>query len=143
MWCALKVVIVGLLMGSVSLGQTVSQDRRPTNRPDSPLVILHKPKAKYPVPEFGTVCIRGTVILRVQFLAGGLIGDIKVIKGLPYGATDNAIQAAKHIRFLPTSPLELAMPFGKRPETEFSIRRGVPTVLTPPPMSMPTGRMVP
>ncbi len=102
MWCALKVVIVGLLMGSVSLGQTVSQDRIPTNRPDSPLVILHKPKAKYPVPEFGTVCIRGTVILRVQFLAGGLIGDIKVIKGLPYGATDNAIQAAKHIRFLPT-----------------------------------------
>lgn len=43
----------------------------------------------------------GTVTLRVQFRFDGTIGNISVIKGLPFGATANAIDAAKQIQFLP------------------------------------------
>lgn len=69
---------------------------------DSPVKILYKPRAAYPQPfDGGTVCMQGTVTLRVQFLETGKIGEIKVISGLPYGANENAIEAAKKIKFEP------------------------------------------
>ena len=63
--------------------------------------ILEKPKAAYPKSDTGTVCIQGNVRLKVQFLETGEIGEIQVVSGLPYGATENAIEAAKKIKFLP------------------------------------------
>ncbi|HUF05143.1 MAG TPA: energy transducer TonB [Aridibacter sp.] len=71
------------------------------SEPDREITILDKPRAAYPRTEGGSVCIRGTVILRVTFFADGNVGSIKVVKGLPYGATENAVEAAKQIRFLP------------------------------------------
>lgn len=68
---------------------------------DAPLKILYKPRAAYPQPENGTVCFQGTVALRVQFLATGEIGEIKIVNGLPFGANENAIDAAKRIKFEP------------------------------------------
>ncbi len=68
---------------------------------NSPLVILNQPKAPYPHPETGTVCISGVVRLKVRFLDNGNIGDIAVISSLPYGATENAIEAAKKVKFKP------------------------------------------
>ena len=66
-----------------------------------PLKILEKPKPRYPTSDTGTVCMQGTVLLRVQFLASGEIGEIKAVTNLPYGATENAIEAAKKIKFEP------------------------------------------
>jgi len=40
-----------------------------------------------------------------------------------------AVGIGVNIRFLPTWPLELARPLGKRPDTELSSSRGVPTPL--------------
>jgi TonB family protein len=68
---------------------------------NSPLLILSQPKAPYPYPETGTVCISGVVRLKVRFLETGKIGDIVTVSGLPYGASENAIEAAKKIKFKP------------------------------------------
>jgi TonB family protein len=68
---------------------------------DRPLKILEKPEAAYPKSDTGTVCIQGTVTLIVQFLSDGKIGKIRVVSGLPYGATENAVEAAKKIKFEP------------------------------------------
>ena len=45
--------------------------------------------------------VQGTVTLRVTFLASGSIGSIATIKGLPYGLTEQAIAAARAMRFEP------------------------------------------
>lgn len=45
--------------------------------------------------------VTGTVTLRVTFLASGQIGSIVTINGLPHGLTEQAIAAARQIRFEP------------------------------------------
>ena len=44
--------------------------------------------------------VQGTVELRIQFRADGTIGAIGVVHGLPSGLTQEAVRAAKKIRFL-------------------------------------------
>lgn len=68
---------------------------------DRPLNIIKIPKPKYPVQENGTICVTGTVRVRVQFLASGKIGEVKAVSTLGYGLTENAIEAAKEIKFEP------------------------------------------
>jgi len=68
---------------------------------DAPVKILYKPRAAYPNQDKGSVCIQGTVRLRVELLDTGSIGEIAVISGLPYGATENAIEAARNLKFEP------------------------------------------
>ncbi len=45
--------------------------------------------------------VNGVVRLKVTFLASGQIGGISVVSGLPYGLTEQAIAAARNIRFVP------------------------------------------
>jgi TonB family protein len=40
-------------------------------------------------------------VLQVVFNANGTITDVKIIRGLPDGLSDQAIEAAKSIRFIP------------------------------------------
>jgi TonB family protein len=68
--------------------------------------ILYKERARY-TEEARRNLLQGTVVLSVVFGADGLLHDIRTIKGLPYGLTENAIEAAKNIRFQP------AMRYGK------------------------------
>ena len=68
---------------------------------DRPLNIIKIPKPKYPVQENVTICVTGTVRVRVQFLASGKIGEVKAVSTLGYGLTENAIEAAKEIKFEP------------------------------------------
>ena len=65
-----------------------------------PLKILSKQKAQY-TDAARQNNVQGTVTLRVTFLASGGIGSISTIKGLPYGLTEQAIAAARAIRFEP------------------------------------------
>ncbi len=65
------------------------------------LVIVEKPKAGYPKPDNGTICVTGVVRVRVAFLSTGQIGGVAVVSGLPYGITEKAIEAAKKIKFIP------------------------------------------
>ncbi len=47
--------------------------------------------------------ITGTVRLKVVFLANGKIGEIKVIQGLEFGLTNQAVESAKQIKFEPAT----------------------------------------
>ncbi|MBK9165463.1 MAG: energy transducer TonB [Acidobacteria bacterium] len=66
--------------------------------PTTGLKIVAKPRPGYTeaARKNGT---QGTVVLRVTFLANGSIGPISTVRGLPNGLTEQAIAAARSIRF--------------------------------------------
>ncbi|HQU91238.1 MAG TPA: energy transducer TonB, partial [Pyrinomonadaceae bacterium] len=63
-----------------------------------PLKVTFKQKAQY-TSEARSNGIEGVVKLRVTFLASGKIGSITTIQGLPYGLTEQAIEAARKMTF--------------------------------------------
>ena len=62
--------------------------------------VLRKPEPSYTV-QAREKEIEGTVILRVIFSAAGRISNIRVVQELPYGLTEQAIAAARQIKFVP------------------------------------------
>lgn len=64
------------------------------------VMILSKAHAKYS-EEARSNNVAGTIRLRVLLKANGNIGKITVLSGLPHGLTEQAIRAAKEIKFLP------------------------------------------
>ncbi len=79
--------------------------------------ILYREKAKY-TDEARKAGIGGNVTLRVVFGDDGNVRDIKVIRGLPFGLTEQAIIAAKKIRFEPA--YKNGEPISVRGNLEFS-----------------------
>jgi Gram-negative bacterial TonB protein C-terminal len=65
-----------------------------------PLKITEKPVPELPYDHL-TLTIQGTVQLNVQFLSWGDIGQIVPVSNLPHSLTQNAIDAAKKIKFEP------------------------------------------
>lgn len=65
-----------------------------------PLKILFKPKGTY-TDEARTNNVQGTVRLKITLLASGQVGSIMPVTRLPYGLTEQAIAAARQIRFEP------------------------------------------
>jgi TonB family protein len=78
--------------------------------------ILYKEKAKYTemAREEG---VQGTVVLNVIFFADGQLGSMRVVRGLPYGLTAQALIAAEKIRFKPA--LKEGQPTSVRGNLEF------------------------
>lgn len=69
-----------------------------TRTVSAPLKILSKMKAKY--TDYARFYnISGTVLLRVTFMADNSIGEIKTIRSLPFGLTEEAITAARQMKF--------------------------------------------
>ena len=66
----------------------------------SPLKIMAKPKAQY-TDEARTSNVQGTIRLKITLLADGEVGNITPLNRLPYGLTEQAIAAAKQIKFEP------------------------------------------
>lgn len=87
----------------------ISRDVRP--------VILYKEKATYTRTARDNG-IQGVVILHVVFSADGTLTNIKVIQELPDGLTEQAINAAKKIRFKPA--MRNGTPVSVRGNLEFS-----------------------
>src|SRR5215470_14320660 len=79
--------------------------------------ILLREKARY-TEDARRNKVNGIVILGVIFAADGQIIIEKVIQGLPYGLTENAIAAAKTIRFNPAT--KDGKPINLRSTLEFS-----------------------
>lgn len=79
--------------------------------------ILSKPRAGY-TEGARTNNIKGSVILRVAFLGSGQIGAITVISGLPYGLNEQAIAAARGIKFQPAT--ENGVPFSASRTVQYS-----------------------
>jgi len=65
-----------------------------------PLKILYKPKGTY-TDEARTNNVQGTVRLKITLLASGAIGSITPITRLPHGLIEQAIAAARQIKFEP------------------------------------------
>lgn len=95
--------------GSTNSIHPMSSSVRPT--------ILYREKARY-TREGRDNKIEGAVILSAVFNVDGQISDISVIKGLPYGLTENAIIAAKKIRFEPA--MKDGQPVSVRGNIEFT-----------------------
>lgn len=62
--------------------------------------ILEKPDPQY-TPLALKKEIEGIVVIRAVFAFDGQVTHVQVVKGLPYGLTEEAIAAAKGIRFIP------------------------------------------
>lgn len=86
-----------------SRGRDDDDDPPPAAKPTGPttaLQITSKPRANY-TDAARQAQVQGTVTLRVTFLASGQIGSISAVSGLPNGLTEQAIAAARSIRFEP------------------------------------------
>jgi TonB family protein len=79
--------------------------------------ILYTEKPKY-TEEARQNKIQGTVVLSVIFSADGRISNIRVVRGLPDGLTEKAIEAAQKIRFNPA--VKNGAPVSVRTNLEFS-----------------------
>ena len=66
----------------------------------TPLQILAKPKATY-TDAARTNNVQGSVRLKITLLASGAVGSITPVTRLPHGLTEQAIAAARQIRFKP------------------------------------------
>ncbi len=64
--------------------------------------ILYQEKANY-TPEAREAKINGTVLLNAIFGSDGRIYGIRIIRGLPLGLNDEAVNAAQKIRFQPAT----------------------------------------
>jgi TonB family protein len=64
------------------------------------LQIISKPRPAY-TDAARENNIQGTIRLRVMFLATGAIGAVQLVQGLPFGLTEQAVAAARQIRFEP------------------------------------------
>jgi TonB family protein len=89
--------------------QQMSSSMRPT--------ILYRENAQY-TEEARDNKIEGTVVLRAVFGADALIRDIEVVRGLPYGLAEKAIEATKKIRFVPA--MKDGKPVSVRGNIEYS-----------------------
>jgi protein TonB len=63
-------------------------------------IILSKAEPQY-TEEARKNVITGNVVLRGIFAANGRVVGIHVVFGLPHGLTEQAIDAARHIKFVP------------------------------------------
>ena len=86
----------------------------------TPIQILSKPRANY-TEEARKNQVSGTVLLSVTFGANGQINGVSVAKGLPNGLTEQAIAAAKQIKFTPQKKDGVAVAVTKRIEYNFNL----------------------
>lgn len=82
--------------------------------------ILSKPRPSY-TDAARQNQVTGVVRLRVTFLASGQIGSVSPVSGLSYGLTEQAIAAAKQIKFEPAKANGVAQTVTKQIEYSFSI----------------------
>lgn len=99
--------------GDMGIGGGVYSSREVDARPQ----ILYKEKAKF-TEEARQNKIQGAVVLSLIFGANGTISNIRVVRGLPNGLSENAIAAAQKIRFTPA--IKNGKPVSMRQNVEFN-----------------------
>jgi TonB family protein len=85
---------------AVSAAPSPSAARQPGPPAATPAQILAKPRPAY-TEEARRLEIEGEVQLEVLFGASGEVHILRVVRGLGHGLDENAVIAAKAIRFLP------------------------------------------
>lgn len=79
--------------------------------------IIYRERAKY-TEEARANKIQGSVLLQLTYTFDGRITDIRVVRGLPDGLSESAIEAAKKIRFQPA--VKNGQPVSVRGNIEFN-----------------------
>jgi TonB family protein len=102
-------------MSMVSFGDQATNGVLPMTAELKP-TILYKEKGKYTEDALRNR-IEGTVVLNVVFTAESRIRNIRVVRGLPDGLTEKAIEAAQKIRFNPA--VKDGVPVSVRGNLEF------------------------
>ncbi len=74
--------------------------KKETDLQNTKIKFISKPQPKY-TDVARAKLIEGKVVLRISFLANGQIGSISPVKTLSDGLTEQAIEAAKKIKFNP------------------------------------------
>ena len=88
--------------GPGSFYDTKPQDVHRAPDLDTKVRLQSKPEAEY-TSEAENERINGSVILRCIFSAQGTVTHIRVVKGLPGGLTEKAMEAARQIKFTPAT----------------------------------------
>lgn len=110
----------GIGSGIGAGSETASAEAQAKTKQTSALKILSKPRANY--TDFARFYqVSGKVPLRVTFLANGNIGAVTAVKKLPFGLTNNAVEAARQIRFEPAMKEGAAYAVTKLVEYGFTI----------------------
>jgi TonB family protein len=82
-------------------GQDINGNKIFTGREVSQKVrVVSKPEPTY-TESARKYSVTGTVVLRAVFSGDGQITNIRILRRLPHGLTDQALDAARKIRFLP------------------------------------------
>ena len=103
----------GFGIGNGRGGKTETENNTAPTKFTSAVKVLSKPRANY--TDYARFYqIQGRVVLRVTFAANGAIGSITPIARLPFGLTEEAITAARAMKFEP------------------AMREGVPVSVTKP-----------
>lgn len=90
----------------------------PMNKAARP-TIIYKEKASY-TKEARDQGVEGIVVLNVVFTGDGKVTNIRVVRGLPHGLTENAISAAQKIKFNPA--LKDGKPVSIRGNLEYTFK---------------------
>lgn len=80
------------ITGKIYIGKEVDVRARLLTKEDAPYTEEAREKR-----------VIGTVILKVVFTGLGQVTDIRVVQGLPYGLTQEAIKVARRINFIPAT----------------------------------------
>jgi periplasmic protein TonB len=102
--------------------RTNNSDEKPKVYPvgTKPVRISSKPRAFY-TELANEKCVQGKVVLKVTFFSNGQVGKIKVVKGLPFGLSEQAVEVAKRIRFEPAMKGGKPITVTKKVEYNFTI----------------------
>ena len=69
---------------------------------DTKVIFISKPEPNY-TGKARNENIVGTIVLKCVFAADGTVTHIQVVQGLPHGLTEQAIAAARRIKFIPAT----------------------------------------
>lgn len=89
-----------------------------TEKDVEPLKILIKPHAQY-TDDARRNGVQGTVLLSSVFLANGTVGTVTIIKGLKNGITENAVRAARRMKFFPAEKAGVPITVTKKVQYNF------------------------
>lgn len=94
----------------------------PYQSSDVPLkaIVAFKPSTDY-TEEARMHGVEGNVRLKAMLTADGKIGNVSVIRGLPYGLTEKAVDSARHVLFFPAIKDDRTVPVYVTLEYNFTI----------------------
>jgi TonB family protein len=82
---------------------------------------LNEPRPNY-TEEARTNKAQGVVRARILIGSDGLVKQVRILKGLPYGLDEEAIRAAMQMRFRPAMKSGAAVAFWMTLDVEFNLR---------------------